>query len=98
LKEIGVIDYCIENEILSNFLQKHYAEVAKMINLQYNQDAEFEIIRQEAREEGIAEGIEQGRDEERIETARKLIQKNMIISDISEITGLSKEDIEHLMK
>jgi len=46
---------------LLEFLQKHYAEVAKMINLQYNQEAEFEIIRQEAKEEGIAEGIEQGK-------------------------------------
>jgi len=101
-KAISVaIDSCIKQGVLSEFLQKHYAEVAKMINLQYNQEAEFEIIRQEAKEEGIGEGIERGleRGIERgiekgaMEVAKKALLKGISIDDISEITGLDVETI-----
>ncbi len=45
-------------------------------------------------EEGVKNGIAQSM----IETAKKLIQRNMEIKEIEEITGLSKEEIEKLVK
>lgn len=41
-------------------------------------------------EKGVKQGI--------IETAKKLIQRNMEIKEIQDITGLSKEEIEKLVK
>lgn len=49
-------------------------------------------------QELIDKGIEQGIEIQTMEMARKLIAKNMSVKDISEITGLSKTDIEELMK
>ena len=41
---------------------------------------------------------EEGKQEEKIETARKLIKKRMDIELIIEITGLSRDEIEDLKK
>ena len=38
-------------------------------------------------------GIEQGEKKKQIEIAKKMLQKNMQIGEIEEITGLSKEEI-----
>ena len=54
----------------------------------------------EAREEGLTEGRAEGRAEgiqsERLENARKMKEKNISISDICDITGLSIEEIDKL--
>ena len=41
-------------------------------------------------------GQEDGRKNEKIEIAKKMKIKNMKINEISEITGLTKEEIEKL--
>ena len=46
------------------------------------------------REEGRAEGREEGRAEERMEMARKMKAKGYSAEDLSEITGISLEEIE----
>jgi predicted transposase/invertase (TIGR01784 family) len=50
--------------------------------------------------EGIAKGIDEGMDrgshKVRLETAKKMIEKGLSISDIQEITGLSKEELYSL--
>lgn len=48
------------------------------------------------RMEGIKEGMEKGMEKGKIETAKKMKIKGMDISLISEITGLSKEEIEKI--
>ena len=52
--------------------------------------------RDQGREEGKAEGRSEGRAEEKIDVAKKMLEKNMDISLIIEITGLTKEEIEKL--
>ena len=54
------IDFCIRENILSEFLNQNYKEVAKMLNWQYDQEAEFRVIRQEGHAEGHASGLEEG--------------------------------------
>ena len=50
--------------------------------------------------EGLAEGIEkglaQGIKENQLSTARKMLQLGMTIEEISEITGLTKEEVDNL--
>ena len=64
----------------------------------YIADRESELAT--AEEKGIKQGIEQGKKqgniEKGIEIAKKLKLKNMSIEEISEITGLTKEEIEKL--
>lgn len=59
---------------------------------------------EDAKKEGKSLGIEEGRalgkaegtKEKAIEIAKKMLKRNMIMKDISEITGLTKEDIQKL--
>ena len=50
----------------------------------------------EARAEGRAEGISQGKNERNIEIAKNMLSKNMDIKLISEITGLTEDEINSL--
>ena len=53
----------------------------------------MEVGKKEGMELGKKEGLEQGKKEEKIATAKKLIKLKMPIEKISEITGLSEEEI-----
>ena len=50
------------------------------------------------RMDGKKEGKEEGKQEEKCNVARKMIQKNLPIADIVEMTGLSREKIEKLKR
>ena len=53
-------------------------------------------IKKIATEQGIKQGIEQGINQRNIELAKSMIDKSIPIDDISEITGLSIEEIKKL--
>ncbi len=46
--------------------------------------------------DGISRGLEQGKIEEKKKIAKNLLKQNMLIVQIEEITGLTKEEIEKL--
>lgn len=46
--------------------------------------------------QGIEQGIEQGKKSERLQNARKMIEKGIPPTDIADITGLSLEEISRL--
>jgi predicted transposase YdaD len=50
----------------------------------------------EGKAEGIAEGLAKGIKETQLSTARKMLKLGMTIEEISEITGLTKEEIGNL--
>lgn len=50
------------------------------------------------REQGLAEGIEQGRAEGRAEIVLSMLAKGLDIATVSELTGLSVEEIRTLQK
>ena len=50
------------------------------------------------RKQGITQGIGQGRKEAKREDAKKMLEKNIPVKVISEITGLSKKEIEEIRK
>ena len=56
----------------------------------------LEYMIAEAKEEGLAEGEASGRAEREIEMARAMKNKDYSIAEISELTGLSVEEIEKL--
>ena len=47
---------------------------------------------------GIAEGITKGKAEGKVEIAIKLLKKKYSINDITELTGLSSEEIQKIKK
>ena len=48
--------------------------------------------------EGIAEGITKGKAEGKVEIAIKLLKKKYSINDITELTGLSSEEIQKIKR
>jgi predicted transposase YdaD len=56
------------------------------------------IGKQEGKAEGKAEGIAIGEEKGKKESAIKMLKKNISLEDISEITGLSIEEIKSLKK
>jgi flagellar biosynthesis/type III secretory pathway protein FliH len=52
--------YCIEHDILRNFLLKNRNEVTKVLLTEYNAKHQRKLDRRDAREEGLAEGRASG--------------------------------------
>ncbi len=82
------IEYCIKNKILVDFLQKNGSEVINMLFTEFNIDDAKEIWQEEAREEGAKQKA--------LETAKKLLAKNMPVEEIADVTGLTIEKVNAL--
>lgn len=54
------IDYCVEHNILREFLISRRNEVTKNMKLDYTFDRQLELEREDAREEGREEGLQEG--------------------------------------
>ena len=59
---------------------------------EYDYETDIRVQRREAFEDGVAEGVEQNK----IETAKNLIHKNIPLETIAECTGLTLEKIKEL--
>jgi predicted transposase/invertase (TIGR01784 family) len=102
------VEYCLKNDILKEFLEKHATEVMGMLMTEWNMDDALAVRYREGREEGIEEGWEGGREEgweEGLEkgiekgiekTARNALMKGFSIDQIHDITGLDTDTIKHL--
>ncbi len=77
-------------------LVAYYRHLDNIVILRDNIYTERAEGRVEGRAEGIAEGIEKGRAEERFSNARKMKAKGVDSAIISDITGLTQEEIEKL--
>lgn len=67
--------------------------IDEQIRIQENYDMTMETAIDEAREEGL----EQGRNEARLQLIREMISRGMMPELISDMTGLSTEEIETLL-
>jgi predicted transposase/invertase (TIGR01784 family) len=88
----SAIEYCIDNDILKDFLKTHSSEVRNMLITEYNRDEHIEAVREEAWEYGR----EKGREEGIMTTARNALAKGSTLEFVQEITGLDMEAIEQL--
>ncbi|MDR1960850.1 MAG: hypothetical protein LBQ16_01040 [Gracilibacteraceae bacterium] len=82
----AAIEYCVERDILREFLQANEKEVTNMLSRKFNLDDAIEVWKEEAREDGLAEGMEKGIEKGRAEGRAEILQ--MLRS------GVSTEEIE----
>jgi predicted transposase/invertase (TIGR01784 family) len=84
------------NYLTGDAALRRLAELREKWDMDYRSGIDY------AKEEGIKEGIEEGKQlgvkENQKETVRKMLAKNLSIDMISEITGLSKAQIEEYQK
>ena len=82
-----------ENEhacYLADLREKYILDQNSLLETGYSEGLEAGL------EQGKKEGIEQGKAEQQKEIAKKMLDKNIPIDTIVEVTGLSKEEIEKL--
>lgn len=80
------IDYCIDNDILKEFLKTYRSEVTKSMQLNYEFDRQLELERADAIEEGLEQGLEQG-----IELINQLNQILLFEGKYDELQKASKD-------
>ena len=75
--------------------------IDERIRIQENYDMTMETAIDEAREEGLEkglkQGLERGRHEERLELIRKMLSKGLPLEVVSDVTGLSHEELEAML-
>ena len=83
--------------------------IDERIRIQENYDMTLETAIDEAREEGLVQGLErgleqglekgleQGRNEERLQLIRKMVSRGMTPELISDMTGLSLNEIKSML-
>jgi predicted transposase/invertase (TIGR01784 family) len=86
------VEYCLEHDILKEFLEQNSRRVVNMVKTQWNLKDEIKWNRKEGREEGFEEGIEKGR----VEIARNALMNGLSIDLIHTITGLDTDAIKNL--
>lgn len=89
----------ISNNILSEFLTKHRAEVIDVCITEYDEQAFVNGIREEGRQEGRKEGRQEGREEGRALTLYSLVNSGNLKPDIAaKELGISVHEFELAMK
>lgn len=81
------VNYCIEHDIMKEFMEAHRGEVENMFTEEFDYDRAMEISQEEAREEGIAEGTTKGKAEaikNLMETMKLTIEQAMAALKIPE--------------
>ena len=71
--------------------------IDERIRIQENYDMTLETAIDEAREEGLERGLEQGLEQGRKQLVCEMVSRGMTPDLISEMTGLSLEEIETLL-
>ncbi len=77
----------------SSWTQEVKAMIDEHIRIQENYDMTMETAIDEAREVGL----EKGRYEERLELIRKMLSKGLSLEVVSDVTGLSVDELETLL-
>ena len=92
------IDYCIDNDILKEFLKTYRSEVTKSMQLNYEFDRQLELERADAIEEGMEIGIEKGIEKGANRMLFTLVTKGKLdIGTAAEEAGVSVSEFEKLM-
>lgn len=76
------VDYCIEADILSEFLRKNRAEAIKVSIYEYDEELHFKTL--------FEEGVERGREPEREATESRLNKLHSILIDMGRISDLKR--------
>jgi predicted transposase YdaD len=94
---LQAIRYCLENNILREFLETHKTEVCKMLLTEWKEEDAHKVWREEALEEGRElgreEGIEIGMEKGMVKVAKKMKYEGIDASTITRLTGLAIEDV-----
>jgi len=87
---VAAIDTCIDLDILTEFLTEHYMEVSKMLNWEYDAEAEKRVLTEEAIEQGRQEGRQEG-----AEQLAKMINEGISLDKAMEKIKATSETVKN---
>lgn len=93
-----VIRQARKEGFLPNYLERKMTEVENMLCAKYDYDLDIQVKQEEAFANGMKQGISQGLNQERIETAKRMLEKQIDEKIISIATKLSSEQIQQIKK
>ena len=102
--EVGVegydkaIKYCLENNILPEYLPRNIREAVNMLQVEYDHDTEMKVLGREMLERGIKRGFQQGSYNTAINNAKEMLDLKLPIDTIIKVTKLKKDEVLRLMK
>ena len=88
--------YCMEHDVMKEFLQEHESEVIDMVNFEWNQKDFEEAVREEGWEQGAAQGREEGREEEKSAFIIGMLKEKLPLETIARVSKMSVERIQEL--
>ena len=102
------VRYCIEHDVMKDFLIEHEREVIDMVAFEWNQklfeEAKFEEGLERGREQGLEQGLERGREqglEQGLEQGRVfavlgMLKEKLPLEMISRVSEMSVEKIREI--
>lgn len=84
---IYAVDYCIENNILRDFLIVHRAEVFDMLLTEYDEKLHVETLKREGYDEGLKEGLKKK------ERYTLLVERLLNSGRIDDVKKIAKDEI-----
>ena len=86
----GATDYCINHNIMSNFLSANYEDVFEMMSLRWNEKDAKKYWQKEAREEGRMSAT--------IAFIKNMLSARVPYSDIAKFSNTSIEEVQRIAK
>ena len=90
------INYCLNHDIMKEFLETHSSEVENMLITEWNTEEAKQVWYEEGVEDGIEKGLERGQEKGREAVAKNALANGLSIEMIQKITGLDIKTIEKL--
>ena len=94
-------EYCIEHNVLKEFLLKNRNEVMQLILTEYDEKKHLSVVaknaREEGREEGLEEGLEKGEFKKVIEQIKKKLDKGLNAITIAEHLEEPVREVEKIV-
>lgn len=81
------VDYCIQHDVMKEFMKKHREEVSDMFTEEWDLDKAIEVRAEEERKEALSKGLTKGRNDTLIELVR---DKVISIADAAKRAGVSE--------
>jgi predicted transposase/invertase (TIGR01784 family) len=81
-------EYCIDNNVMEEYLRKYGKEMYDMINMEWD----INIAKKVWHKEGVEEGLVKGK----METALNMLKENFSLEMVARMTNLSVETIREL--
>ena len=93
------IDYCLDNNVLKEFLKDHRSEVEDMLWREYNEEETMAHWKEDFYEEGEQHGLEVGRANGEKIKLKKLVSKKLVKNkSIEEFADDLEEDVSTIEK